>query len=559
LGSSTNRWRDLYLGPQSLNIGTDANNATISYNTTGSRLQLSTDTQVQGSVLIDSQLGIGTDNPQAELDVQGHSRLQGTDPAEATLTIQGTAGQDAALLDAVTAGGSEVFRVGYQSSPDVESWDIINNSNISSLSVSFGLAFTSDDQVLVSVGGDRGVGLIAFIDSSDSSPANWTEITNSNVSLPGTGFAATFTNDDSALVIAQSAGVTFVDSSDPNPANWTEVTNTNVSLPGAGYAASFTNDDNVLILSHDGGSFVTFVDSSDPNPANWTEITNSNVSLPATSSDAAFTSNNGVLVLTHSDGDNVTFVDSSDPNPANWTEVTNSNVSLPGGVINATFTSNDGVLVLTHGNGDHITFVDSSDPNPANWTEITNSNVSLPGTGYATSFNSNESVLALAHTGGDHITFVDSSDPNPANWTEITNTNVSLPGASNDVTFAQDGEVLVLGHFDGDGVTFVDSSFVNTEPRIGIGNDTPQYALDVVTVSPVSARFSGRVIGVDAVNNDEFVTLGQANSLFGGSGSGGGGGDYLQGGNAFGSTAVLGTTDNNTLELITNDTARLTI
>ncbi|MCA1800366.1 MAG: hypothetical protein LC650_03650, partial [Actinobacteria bacterium] len=313
-----------------------------------------------------------------------------------------------------------------------------------------------------------------------------------------------------ALVIAQSAGVTFVDSSDPNPANWTEVTNTNVSLPGAGYAASFTNDDNVLILSHDGGSFVTFVDSSDPNPANWTEITNSNVSLPATSSDAAFTSNNGVLVLTHSDGDNVTFVDSSDPNPANWTEVTNSNVSLPGGVINATFTSNDGVLVLTHGNGDHITFVDSS-------------------------------------------------DPNPANWTEITNTNVSLPGASNDVTFAQDGEVLVLGHFDGDGVTFVDSSFVNTEPRIGIGNDTPQYALDVVTVSPVSARFSGRVIGVDAVNNDEFVTLGQANSLFGGSGSGGGGGDYLQGGNAFGSTAVLGTTDNNTLELITNDTARLTI
>ncbi len=90
--------------------------------------------------------------------------------------------------------------------------------------------------------------------------------------------------------------------------------------------------------------------------------------------------------------------------------------------------------------------------------------------------------------------------------------------------------------------------------RIGIGTDSPAYALDVVTADDIAARFSGRVIGADAVNNDEFITLGQANTLYQTAG------DYfLQGGNSFGSTATLGTTDNNALEFITNDITRLTI
>ncbi|MCA1800255.1 MAG: hypothetical protein LC650_03085, partial [Actinobacteria bacterium] len=87
-----------------------------------------------------------------------------------------------------------------------------------------------------------------------------------------------------------------------------------------------------------------------------------------------------------------------------------------------------------------------------------------------------------------------------------------------------------------------------TNMRIGIGTDTPAYALDVVTSDAIAARFSGRVIGDDAVNNDEFVTLGQANTLYQTVG------DYfVQGGNAYGALATLGTTDNQDLRFITNN------
>ncbi len=46
---------------------------------------------------------------------------------------------------------------------------------------------------------------------------------------------------------------------------------------------------------------------------------------------------------------------------------------------------------------------------------------------------------------------------------------------------------------------------------VGIGT-TPSYALDVSSGSGVMARFSGRVIGGDAVNTNEFATLGQITS-----------------------------------------------
>ncbi|PIS15802.1 hypothetical protein COT62_01790, partial [Candidatus Roizmanbacteria bacterium CG09_land_8_20_14_0_10_41_9] len=47
--------------------------------------------------------------------------------------------------------------------------------------------------------------------------------------------------------------------------------------------------------------------------------------------------------------------------------------------------------------------------------------------------------------------------------------------------------------------------------NVGIGTTTPLYPLDVGTTnaSGIAARFTGRVIGVGASNNDEFVTLSQ--------------------------------------------------
>ncbi|MCA1806789.1 MAG: tail fiber domain-containing protein, partial [Actinobacteria bacterium] len=84
------------------------------------------------------------------------------------------------------------------------------------------------------------------------------------------------------------------------------------------------------------------------------------------------------------------------------------------------------------------------------------------------------------------------------------------------------------------------------------GTDTPAYALDVVTADAIAARFSGRVIGSDAVEDDEFITLGQLGTISAG--------DYfIQGGNAYGEVATLGTTDNQDLRFMTNNTERMRI
>jgi hypothetical protein len=47
------------------------------------------------------------------------------------------------------------------------------------------------------------------------------------------------------------------------------------------------------------------------------------------------------------------------------------------------------------------------------------------------------------------------------------------------------------------------------DTRLGIGGLDPAYALHVATVDPISASFSGRVIGADAVNANEFITKAQ--------------------------------------------------
>ena len=47
------------------------------------------------------------------------------------------------------------------------------------------------------------------------------------------------------------------------------------------------------------------------------------------------------------------------------------------------------------------------------------------------------------------------------------------------------------------------------DTRLGIGGLDPVYALDVSTTDPIAGRFTGRVIGVDAVNPNEFITKAQ--------------------------------------------------
>ncbi|MEO6761462.1 MAG: FG-GAP-like repeat-containing protein, partial [Candidatus Saccharimonadales bacterium] len=50
--------------------------------------------------------------------------------------------------------------------------------------------------------------------------------------------------------------------------------------------------------------------------------------------------------------------------------------------------------------------------------------------------------------------------------------------------------------------------------RIGVGTVAPGYKIDVEDGTGIVGKFSGRVIGGDAVNSNEFVTLGQANGAY---------------------------------------------
>lgn len=82
-----------------------------------------------------------------------------------------------------------------------------------------------------------------------------------------------------------------------------------------------------------------------------------------------------------------------------------------------------------------------------------------------------------------------------------------------------------------------------------VQDPTTGYELEVVDTSGngVVALFGGRVVGSNAVANNEFVTLGQ---LLGGGGDGGALNAFTLGGNAFGQTAILGTTDAEDVQII---------
>ena len=91
-----------------------------------------------------------------------------------------------------------------------------------------------------------------------------------------------------------------------------------------------------------------------------------------------------------------------------------------------------------------------------------------------------------------------------------------------------------------------------TSGNVGIGTTAPIYMLDVVSAATISARFDGRVIGSTAVNSNEYVTLGQITASAST-------GYFLQNGNSFGATAVLGTNDNYNLQFEVNAIPSLTI
>ncbi|MCY7421724.1 MAG: hypothetical protein LH478_08285, partial [Chitinophagaceae bacterium] len=57
------------------------------------------------------------------------------------------------------------------------------------------------------------------------------------------------------------------------------------------------------------------------------------------------------------------------------------------------------------------------------------------------------------------------------------------------------------------------SDTLHVTSTLNIGKDSGNYKLNVYSDSLITARFSGRVIGANAVNNNEFLTLGQLKSI----------------------------------------------
>jgi hypothetical protein len=343
MAASPANWQEI---TSSINLDGDGRSAT--FKSSGDTLVLTND-EGDGFMLVDSS----DLNPDNWSEISNSNFSLPGDGRAATFTSD-----DEVLVLTHLGGFGDFLTLVDSSDPNPANWTTTPN-NMTTISAFNTAVFIDSDNKLV-MGGDNG---IFIYNSSSSDTGDWSSIHNISVGDLGDGtiYQIAFTGDEDTLVGVHSSGdrVTIIDSSDSTPNNWTKISNSNISLSGTGHAATFTDSEDVLVLTHEGGDRVTLVDSSNPDPAEWDVITNSALSLPGTGYAATFTDSEDVLVLTHEGGDRVTLVDSSNPDPAEWDVITNSALSLPGIARDAVFSADSGVLVLAHVGGDGVTFVDA--------------------------------------------------------------------------------------------------------------------------------------------------------------------------------------------------------
>ncbi|MBL7986655.1 MAG: hypothetical protein JNJ94_01165, partial [Chlorobi bacterium] len=80
LGSQTRRWRDLFVGPNSLHLGVSGNEAMIGYDIVNNFLTFnpSGDGSAEAVMTDDGSTGLGTTTPQSKLDVEGGAAIGAT-------------------------------------------------------------------------------------------------------------------------------------------------------------------------------------------------------------------------------------------------------------------------------------------------------------------------------------------------------------------------------------------------------------------------------------------------------------------------------------------------
>lgn len=110
LGQNDLRWRDLYLGPGSLHIGSNTSDEfTISYNTTDNRLDFDANAGASPDLSINSvgNVGINTTTPSRTFEVRGIARFRGaTGGAHLELT-DGSVFHNIGFEGAISGGGSD--------------------------------------------------------------------------------------------------------------------------------------------------------------------------------------------------------------------------------------------------------------------------------------------------------------------------------------------------------------------------------------------------------------------------------------------------------------------
>ncbi|MBU0497859.1 MAG: hypothetical protein KKG04_07905 [Candidatus Thermoplasmatota archaeon] len=125
---------------------------------------------------------------------------------------------------------------------------------------------------------------------------------------------------------------------------------------------------------------------------------------------------------------------------------------------------------------------------------------------------SEDSALYISHAGDDGITITD-AEGNGVTLQNADNKGIYIETTGDDGIYISHaaGDGIHIDHADHWAGYFNGNGFFGG--NVGIGTTNPEYLLDVFSTSGVVARFNGRVIGKDAINDSEFVTKGQVKRM----------------------------------------------
>ncbi len=261
LGSSSLRFRDLYLGGNTLHIGSSlTDEGTISYNTTTNVLGISTDSTTNGDIAFftnqlfldksSGNVGIGTTAPLSTLNIADN-----TGPVTLTSTLLGDPGTTGAL-------GRYAFRAETTEAP---SWTTVYNTPEVTVSA---FAYDYENGVMyAAAGGGNGVIYRCVVSSGCDVSGDWTEV-----------YDAASLWDQPAIVFDAATNTVF--STSDGVVSRCD-TSTGCDAPGD-WANVFTSgDDDVLSLGVDTANSVLYVGSA------WTQGIIYRCDIAATSCDAS--------------------------------------------------------------------------------------------------------------------------------------------------------------------------------------------------------------------------------------------------------------------------------